>query len=120
MPLTILNFDQLRRLSGNPEPSPARVSMDPRGDTYITFVHVTVGGVKMCLHSEVHDAPQVPAEVSAAVEAFNADPFAAWATLVEDAIDEELDAIADRRRRLREDERNLAALRARLLGDPEV
>lgn len=90
--------------------------MDPRGAGYITVVHVTVGGERICLHSQAHRSPRVPEAVAVGVETFNADPAAAWVGLVGDAIAAEMQLIADRRGVLDSDEAHLRDLRQRLLG----
>lgn len=93
MTLTILDPQRLSRVESIPaDPPVPRVSMSSSGLRYHTVVTGYLGGarpVRFCLYSEQHPTPEVPAEVTVAIDAFTADPAGEWKRLVAEALDTE-------------------------------
>ena len=115
MTLCVLNSEKLELLRGDLDRAPvARVKMEPVGRAYLTTVETTVDGVVFCLYAETHANPQVPADVSEAVTAFNASR-SVWESLVAEALDAQDELLDQDREELDERVAQSQATRGRLL-----
>lgn len=117
MTFVILNTDLLRSVESDPARPPlAQVSLTPSGDSYLTVVTVHVGGTELCVYSEFHAGPNVPADAAEALAAFNADPNRAWRQLVAEALDTEDQILEENLTTLGDKLAEVRRTRLRLLG----
>ena len=116
MTLCVLNSEILAELPSTHHTAPhATISVVPHGRAYLTTVTAEVSGRRCYLYSETHAEARIPAAVTDAVTAFNADPTV-WQRLVTEALDAEEQLLAEDRENIDQRMARAQSTRRRLLG----
>lgn len=116
MTLCVLNSEILASLPPERSTAPhATISMAPNGRAYLTTVTADIAGHRCYLYSETHAEARIPAAVTEAVTAFNADPTV-WQRLVAEALDAEDQLLEEDREDINQRLARSQSIRRRLLG----